>query len=130
MQVSKLAYFIGAKGEEYSRHQASPPASGEFLYQQITSKGREDETKENEKVVGQDGIAGDIIDRGGQNSHGEHVFRICQDITAWIHNVSMEKVGGVSKYGFRIPGDYPGIEKGVAFKKNISLACTFHKPVV
>ena len=55
-----------------------------------------------------------MIYGGAEQSQGEEVFGIGQDIPGGVDNISLKESGGISEYGLGIPGDYPVIEHGVA----------------
>ena len=39
---------------------------------------------------------------------------IGKDVAGGIENIRLEELSGMGKYGFRIPGDYPGIKQRIA----------------
>ena len=112
--MAQLGDQIGQEGEERPRYQASPPAACELLYQQIATEGGEDEGEEDDEIVGQDGVAEYVIDGSGDKPQGELVLGIGQDVAGGVDDVSLEETGGIGEHGLGIPGDDPGIEKGVA----------------
>ena len=109
-----LGDAVGAEGEEEPSQQASPPAARELLYEQVTAEGREDDGEEDEQVIGEDGIAGQMVDRGADQSRGEEMLGIGKDVPGGIDDIPLEEIGRVGEHGLSLPGDDPVVEHGIA----------------
>lgn len=55
-----------------------------------------------------------MVDRSAEQSQGEKVLGIGQDVPGGIDDIPLEEIGGVGEYGLGLPGDDPVVEHRVA----------------
>ena len=114
VQVPELPEAEGREGIEEGRREGARPIPAPVEYVSPHREARQDEAREERRLVREDGVPGREVDRPEEGHVAEHVLRAGERRSCRVEGVGVEEAGRMRHERVRVPREHPHGEVQVA----------------